>query len=133
MERHVNLLDILWRLWGALWMLVGLSLLFLAAGASAPLLESVNQPVAFAARLTAASFASAGAFALLWGAAHVWAGGQLRRRTPAGRIVSLALAVVNLLVLPFGTALGAYALWMLLKEDGRRLFLTTPLSASASR
>jgi hypothetical protein len=34
----------------------------------------------------------------------------------------LALALVNLLVLPFGTALGAYALWILLTDEGRRLF-----------
>ena len=37
---------------------------------------------------------------------------------PLGRILSLALAVVNLLVLPFGTALGVYALWVLLTNDG---------------
>jgi hypothetical protein len=34
----------------------------------------------------------------------------------------LGLAVVNLLVFPFGTALGAYALWVLLTNEGRRLF-----------
>ena len=42
----------------------------------------------------------------------------LRRRRPLGRILMLALALVNLLVLPFGTALGVYALWMLLTNDG---------------
>jgi len=30
--------------------------------------------------------------------------------------------VVDLLFLPFGTALGAYALWILLTNEGRRLF-----------
>ena len=28
----------------------------------------------------------------------------------------------SFLVLPFGTAFGAYALWVLLRDDGRRLF-----------
>jgi hypothetical protein len=46
----------------------------------------------------------------------------LRRRNALGRAVMLGLAVVNLLVFPFGTALGAYALWILLTNDGRRLF-----------
>ena len=46
----------------------------------------------------------------------------LRGAAPLGRVLSLALAVVNLLVLPFGTALGVYALWVLLTNDGRRLF-----------
>ena len=45
---------------------------------------------------------------------------------PLGRTLSLALAVVNLLVLPFGTALGIYALWILLTSDGRRLFEPQP-------
>ena len=34
----------------------------------------------------------------------------------------LALAVPNLPVLPFGTALGVYALWILLTNEARRLF-----------
>jgi hypothetical protein len=37
-------------------------------------------------------------------------------------MVMLGLAVVNLLVLPFGTALGIYAMWVLLPDAGRRLF-----------
>jgi hypothetical protein len=52
----------------------------------------------------------------------VWAAVLLKRRKPLGRVLSLALAIVNLLVLPFGTAFGAYALWVLLRDDGRRLF-----------
>jgi hypothetical protein len=37
-------------------------------------------------------------------------------------MLMLALAIGNLLVLPFGTALGAYALWVLLRHDAYRLF-----------
>ncbi len=36
--------------------------------------------------------------------------------------MTLGLAVGNLILLPFGTALGVYALWVLLKDEGRRLF-----------
>mgnify|MGYP006171462063 CR=1 FL=1 len=49
--------------------------------------------------------------------------GALRRREPAGRTVTLWLAVLNLFVLPFGTALGIYAFWVLLHNDNRALFL----------
>ena len=34
------------------------------------------------------------------------------------------VAVADLVVLPFGTALGVYALWTLLTNEGRRLFET---------
>ena len=122
MERHVNLLGILATLWGALAMLVGVSMLLLAAGALAELLAPAANRVDFAAGLTAAMFVLIGVFALVWGGAHVWAAVLMKRRRPLGRVLSLALAVVNLLVLPFGTAFGAYALWVLLRDEGRRLF-----------
>jgi hypothetical protein len=122
LERHVNLLGVLASLWGALAMLVGISMLLLAAGALATRLDPLGSGVDFAAGLTAAIFALIGIFALLWGGAHAWAAILLRRRRPLGRFVSLGLAVVNLLVLPFGTAFGAYALWVLLTDEGRRLF-----------
>ena len=122
MERHVNLLGILATLWGALAMLVGVSMLLLAAGALAELLAPAANRVDFAASLTAAMFVLIGVFALVWGGAHVWAAVLMKRRRPLGRVLALALAVVNLLVLPFGTAFGAYALWVLLRDEGRRLF-----------
>ena len=122
MERHVNLLGILATLWGALAMLVGVSMLLLAAGALSELLAPAANRVDFAASVTAAMFVLIGLFALVWGGAHVWAAVLMKRRRPLGRVLSLALAVVNLLVLPFGTAFGAYALWVLLRDEGRRLF-----------
>jgi hypothetical protein len=121
-ERHVTLLGILTSLWGGLAMLVGLSLLLLAAGAVAILAGPDGDAVGFAAGLTAGTFAVAGVFVLVWGGAHTWSAMLLRRRAAAGRILLLALAVVDLLVLPFGTALGIYAFWVLLTHDGRRLF-----------
>ena len=122
MERHARLLGVLAALWGALAMLVGVSMLLLSAGALAILLGPDGDALGFAAGLTAAGFASIGVFTLLWGAAHLWTASLLRRRASAGRVLMLGLSVPNLLVLPFGTALGAYALWVLLTNDGRRLF-----------
>ncbi|MGH9257431.1 MAG: hypothetical protein ACRD3C_22955 [Vicinamibacterales bacterium] len=122
MDRHVRLLGILAGLWGALATIVGLSMLLLAAGALAIVADPDAEAVTFAAGLTAAVFASIGVISLLWGVAHIWVATLLRRRHALGRAVMLGLAVVNLLVFPFGTALGAYALWILLTNEGRRLF-----------
>jgi hypothetical protein len=68
-------------------------------------------------------FALLGTFALVWGGLHVWAASLLASRRQMGRVLTLALSVTNLPVLPFGTALGIYALWILLKNEGRRLFV----------
>jgi len=103
-------------------MLVGVSMLLLSAGAWAEFRESLGTGLELAAGLTTVVFAVIGAFALLWGGAHVWAAALLGKRRPFGRVLSLGLALVNLLVLPFGTALGVYALWILLTNEGRRLF-----------
>ena len=97
-------------------------MLLLAAGALTLVAGPSAETVSFAAGLTAAVFASIGAFSLFWGVAHVWVATMLHRRRALGRAVMLGLAVVNLLVFPFGTALGAYGLWILLTNDGRRLF-----------
>jgi hypothetical protein len=121
-DRHVTFLAILSTIWGVISLLVGASALLLAVGPvvilSAPQAESVG----LAAGFVAALFAVTGLFALLWGAAHVWVASLLRRRHPLGRLLGLAQALVNLLILPFGTALGIYALWVLLTNEGRRLF-----------
>jgi hypothetical protein len=131
-QRHIDLLATLWNLWGALGLLVGLSLLLLAAGAAVPLVE-LGGRAAVAAGVAAALFASTGIVALVWGGAHVWAGRLVRRRSPLGRLISLALAVVNLLVLPFGTALGIYALWVLLTEEGRSPFVARAVPPAMPR
>jgi hypothetical protein len=128
MQRHVDLLGLLWSVWGALSVLVGISILLLAAGALAPALGAGGDRIAFVAGVTAAVFALIGGFAVLWGGAHILAGVLIRRRLPLGRVISLALAVVNLLILPFGTALGVYALWILLADEGRKLFEPHPLT-----
>jgi hypothetical protein len=121
-ERHVNLLGILAALWGALAMLAGISLLLLAGGAMAELFDPLGDSVGLAAGLTAAAFAILGVFAVVWGALHLLAARWLKERKAMGRMLMLALALTNLLVLPFGTALGAYALWALLTNEGRHLF-----------
>lgn len=122
MDRHVRLLGILASLWGALAALVGVSMLLLAAGALVLSAGPDGETVALAAGLMAAIFVSIGVFSLLWGVTHMWAAVLLRRRAASGRILMLGLGVVNLLVFPFGTAMGAYALWTLLTHEGRRLF-----------
>jgi predicted ribosomally synthesized peptide with SipW-like signal peptide len=123
--RHVRLLGILAGLWGALAVLVAVSMLLLAGGAFALWADVEQESVGLAAGLTVWVFLSIGLFCLLWGTAHLRAATLLPRHAPSGRTLALGLAVANLLVFPFGTALGGYALWVLLAHEGRRLFDVT--------
>jgi hypothetical protein len=123
MLAHVDFVGLLFVVWGLLTMLVGLSTLALGIGAVA-LIASASRGGGgqVAAGVTAAAFTTLGLIAIVWGVAHVVVGVPLRRRTAWARIIALMLGSVDLLLLPYGTALGVYALWVLLNEKGKALF-----------
>ena len=124
MIAHVDFVGALFIVWGLLTTLVGLSTLALGVGAVA-LLASARGGTGggqLAAGLTAGVFATLAVIAILWGAAHVIVGVPLRRHRPWSRLMALMLGSVDLVLLPYGTALGAYALWVLLSEGGKNLF-----------
>jgi hypothetical protein len=117
---HLRLLSILQLTWGAIGMLLGVSTLLLALGAIAIAVSESGDR--FAAGVTAAAFGIFAAALIAGGAANAWAGSALRRRQPNGRLVVLTLGVLNLFVLPFGTALAIYAYWVLLHHESRMMF-----------
>ena len=120
MKPHVNLLGLLQLAWGAMGLLLGASLLLLAAGAAA--IARTAHADAFTATFTALLFVVFAAALALGGWANAWIGRGLRQRRPAARTGALAMSVVNLFVLPFGTALAIYTYWVLLHDEARNLF-----------
>ena len=126
MKRHADFLSVLYLAWGAIFSIVGLAGLALTAGAIAIARDSgpVRVGSDLAASLTAVTLGVLAALALLWGVLHLWLGAALRRYRPWARLLSLGLAVINLVLFPFGTALGGYALWVLLTDEGRRLYVS---------
>jgi hypothetical protein len=122
MAGQVEFVGALFVIWGGLTTLVGVSTLALAAGALALITSSARHGGHVAAGLTVAAFVTLGLIAILWGAAHIAVGLPLRRRRHWSRLAALMLGAVDLALLPYGTALGAYALWVLLREDAKKLF-----------
>ena len=122
MSSHLDLLGVLFILWGLLTTLVGLSTLALGIGAVALIASGASRSGQFAAEITAAAFTALALIAILWGVAHVVVGVPLRRRRHWSRVAALVLGSVDLVLLPYGTALGCYALWALLSEEGKKLF-----------
>ena len=118
---HVDLLGILFIVWGLLTTMVGLSTLALGVGAVA-IIASGGGPASFAAGFTAAAFTALALIAILWGVAHVAVGMPLRRHRHWSRMGALMLGSIDLVLLPYGTALGAYAIWVLLRQDAKTLF-----------
>jgi len=118
---HVDFLGVLFIIWGLLTTLVGVSTLALGVAAAA-LITSRGGGSQFAAGVTAAAFTTLAIMAIVWGVVHVIVGVPLRRRHSWARLVALMIGSVDLLLLPYGTALGVYALWVLLNEKGKALF-----------
>jgi hypothetical protein len=125
MSPHVDFVGVLFIVWGLLTTLVGVSTLALGVGAVALIVSASRGGGGgeVAAGMTAAVFTALAVIAIVWGAAHVIVGVPVRRHKPWSRFMALMLGAVDLLLLPYGTALGAYALWVLLSEGGKALFV----------
>lgn len=120
MRHHIDVLGLLHMVWGVFAALTGVSLAILAAGTDV----AVAGAHADAGGSTAAVWllGVTGTFLLLAGVGLVVTGRRLRGVQSRARLAALLLAIPNLLILPFGTALGVYTYWVLLNNDARDAF-----------
>ena len=121
MKSHVNLLGILQLTWGGMGLLLGASLLLLAGGAAAIARHARGRSAHRRRSRRCCSWCSRRRWRSAAGRT-LWVGRALRQHRSPGRTGALLLAVMNLFVLPFGTALAIYAFWVLLHNEARALF-----------
>ena len=131
MRSHINLLGLLQLTWGGMGLLLGASLLLLAIGAAAIARATTGDPLT--AGFTALLFVVFATALALAGWANLWTGSAIRRYRSAGRTGALMIAVMNLFVLPFGTALAIYTFWVLLNNDVRALLEAADLTGRPDR
>jgi len=120
MRPHLHLLGLLQLVWGGIGLLLGVSTLLLAIGALAIGVSPGSDRLA--AGVTAVAFVVFAVALLAGGGANAWAARELRREQARGRLAVLWLGGLNLFVLPFGTALGIYAFWVLMHNETRAVF-----------
>lgn len=75
-----------------------------------------------AAGFVAGLFIAFAVLAVIWGAVHTSVGVQVRRRRHWSRLGALLLGSIDLVLLPYGTALGMYTLYVLLRDDTKVFF-----------
>lgn len=124
MRRHVDLVGLLCMLWGGMILLISVSLS--ATGVAAALIGDSAPPGMVAGRLDASLVASIyfilAALGFVFGLTHLWVGSRLRRFREWARAFAIVLSIADLVCVPFGTGLGIYTLWALLKEESKPLF-----------
>lgn len=117
MAQHLKVVAILWIVYSALRLIPGLALMFLG---------HAHLPFLFAP-FPAASLgfmghflAAVGLVLAAIGVIGIIAGVGLLHYRPWARILTIVLACISLIHLPFGTALGIYTLWVLLTGGADR-------------
>jgi hypothetical protein len=110
---HVRLLGILWLALSAFRLLPGLILVLLFSGGRTALIPELPS-------ILGMILLGLGALLSLGAVAGIVTGWGLLAREPWARTLAIVLGALNLMDLPFGTALGIYTLWALLPEGSER-------------
>jgi hypothetical protein len=123
MVTHVKVLGVLYLVFSALSLLVALFLM-LAIGSAAGIvgMTADADDAAIAIPILGLAGTALGMMLLVLALPGLVTGWGLLSFKPWARILGLVLSVLNLLNIPFGTALGIYGLWVLLNKDTERLF-----------
>jgi len=125
LDRHIEFLGNLYVIWAWFNGLIagGLACFAVSAVLLARTTPDSQPGTEIAAGVTAGGLLTLAAGAAIWAGVHWWAGRALRRFDRNGRLVALALSIGDSFLLPLGTALAGYALWVLLQEDARRALM----------
>lgn len=133
MTTHVKVLGVLYIVLGALG--VGTALFFaLAIGATGGIVGQAAPPEDAAIALPVIGLVGTAfvVFLLAVSLPGLITGIGLLKFQPWARIVGIVVAAINLLNIPFGTAVGIYALWVLLNKETEALFSAAPVGPATN-
>ena len=120
MEKHVTVLGVLYIAFGALGILAAIIVFVAIVGGG--ILSGDSEAMA----ITAIVGPAITLFLFILSAPGVIGGIFLLKLRPWARILILILGFLNLLNIPFGTILGIYTIWVLLKNETTQLFIAEP-------
>jgi hypothetical protein len=128
MAQHVKILGILHIIYGALGVFVGLLALLIMGGIAGVVGVSDHSPdSAMAIPILGGIGALVFIILLCVSLPGIIVGFGLLHFKPWARLLTLVLSAFELFSIPFGTALGIYGFWVLLKPETEQLFNQPPL------
>jgi uncharacterized membrane protein len=119
--RHVQMMGVLWLIYGSLELIGGVVLLFVSHVILAQVVRHPDQanPIPDFLKPLLSTIA---AFILAKSALCLTGAVGLLQRGRWARLVILVAAFISLINMPLGTALGIYTLWVLLADNGQRQY-----------
>ncbi|MCK4226405.1 hypothetical protein KAX29_05905 [candidate division WOR-3 bacterium] len=118
MEKHVTILGVLYIVFGALGILATIIVSVAVVGGG--LLSGEQETIA----VTSIVGPIIAFFLILVSAPGIIGGIGLLNRQAWARILVLVLGFLKLINIPFGTILGIYTIWVLMKKETEQLFAT---------
>jgi len=116
MEKHITLVAVINIAFGFLGIFLAFFLFVVLVGAGI-----ISQDPE-AMKVTSIVGVAIAFFLLLTSIPEIIGGFGLLKRKPWARVLVLIIAVLDLLIIPIGTLIGIYELWVLLQEETIKLF-----------
>ena len=131
MQTHVKVLGVLYLAVGGC-MLLGALFLAMTMGGVAGIVGASADPedAAIAVPILGIAGTALAGFFGIFSLPSLITGYGLLNFKPWARIVGIVLSAISLIMIPFGTIVGAYGLWVLLSKETERLFSAAPLTSS---
>ena len=122
METHVKVLGALQIAMGAFGLFAAVVLVLVFGVASSAVGMSGDPEATFALPIIGITGVALVAFLVLLSLPGVVIGIGLIQRRPWARIAGIVLSILGLTMVPFGTIVGVYGLWVLFSKDTEQLF-----------
>jgi hypothetical protein len=122
MEKHITLVAVINIAFGFLGIFLAFVLFVVLIGAG------IISQDPDAMRITSIVGVAIAFFLLLTSIPEIIGGFGLLKRKPWARVLVLIIAVLDLLIIPIGTLIGIYELWVLLQEETIKLFAASSKS-----
>jgi hypothetical protein len=122
METHVKVLGALQIAMGAFGLFAAVVLVLVFGVASSAVGMSADPEATFALPIIGITGVALVAFLVLLSLPGVIIGIGLVQRRPWARIAGIVLSILGLTMVPFGTIVGVYGLWVLFSKETEQLF-----------
>jgi hypothetical protein len=127
-KRHIELLGLMFTIYGVMGVIGALVVATIFVGGGMFAGRAAGEPDV---TLMASAFGTVLTFVILITTIPcLIAGYGLLKRRPWSRVLALVIGIINIPGIPFGTALGIYAIWVLVQDDAVKLLESSPARPS---